>query len=439
LHPRRRKKNLLIIGSGGREHALGWKLRQSSRVKEVFFCPGNGGTENNITIDYSNLDKLIEFAGRNNCETIVGPESPLAEGIVDEFLKRRLRIFGPIKAAARLESSKAFSKRFMKKLGIRTAPFSVFSSYKDAEDYVGSQTEELVIKADGLAFGKGVFVCRTKKQAIQALRILMLDKKFSDSGNKVIVEKRQYGKEASYIAICDGNSFIPLAISKDNKRAYDNDKGPNTGGMGAYSPVEGMNKNLEAGIINDIMKPTIRGMKDLGSPFTGFLYAGLMLDSQNGLPYVLEFNTRMGDPECQALMVRMKSDLYPYIEAAIDKRLELMPPIRWKKESSVCVVMASKGYPGKHKSGQEIYGLNSFSSKSVVIFHAGTGREQSTGRLVTAGGRVLGVTASGQDLDAARKKVYDTVRRIGWGPGEEYYRTDIGKSLSSSLSSLGLL
>lgn len=432
MYPRRRKKNLLIIGSGGREHALGWKLRQSCIVKEVFFCPGNGGTENNITIDYSDINKLIQFAARNNCETIVGPESPLAEGIVDEFLKRRLRIFGPIRAAAKLESSKAFSKQFMKKLGILTAPFSVFSSYKDAEDYVRSQTEKLVIKADGLALGKGVFVCRTKKQAIQALRIIMLDKKFADSGNKVIVEKRLYGKEASYIAICDGNSFIPLAISKDNKRAYDNEKGPNTGGMGAYSPVEGMNKHLEAVIINDIIKPTISGMKGLGYPFTGFLYAGLMLDSQNGLPYVLEFNTRMGDPECQALMVRMKSDLYPYIEAAIDKRLELMHPIRWKKESSVCVVMASKGYPGKHKSGQEIYGLNSFSSKGVVVFHAGTRRE-STGRLITAGGRVLGVTSTGEDLDAARKKVYDAVRLIGWGPGEEYYRTDIGKSRSSTV------
>ena len=428
MHPRRSKKNLLIIGSGGREHALGWKLRQSCRVKETFFCPGNGGTENNISIDYSNPDKLIEFAARNNCETIVGPETPLAEGIVDEFLKKRLRIFGPVKAAAKLESSKAFSKRFMKKLGIRTAPFSVFSSYGEAEDYVRSQEEKLVIKADGLALGKGVFVCRTKKQAIQALRTLMLDKKFADSGNNIIIEKRLYGKEVSYIAICDGNSFIPLAISKDNKRAYDNDKGPNTGGMGAYSPVEGMNKNLEAEIINGIIKPTIAGMKGLGSPFTGFLYAGLMLDSQNGLPYVLEFNTRMGDPECQALMMRMKSDLYPYIEAAIDKRLECMSPVRWKKESSVCVVMASKGYPGKYKSGQEINGLNSFFSKNVVVFHAGTRRE-STGRLVAAGGRVLGVTASGQDLDAARKKAYDTVRSIWWGPGEEYYRTDIGKSL----------
>jgi phosphoribosylamine---glycine ligase len=430
LHPRRSKKNLLIIGSGGREHALGWKLRQSCRVKETFFCPGNGGTKDNIAIDYSNPDKLIEFAARNNCETIVGPETPLAEGIVDEFLKKRLRIFGPVKAAAKLESSKAFSKRFMKKLGIRTAPFSVFSSYGEAEDYVRSQEEKLVIKANGLALGKGVFVCRTKKQALQALRTLMLDKKFADSGNNVIIEKRLYGKEASYIAICDGNSFIPLAISKDNKRAYDNDKGPNTGGMGAYSPVEGINRNLEAEIINDIIKPTIAGMKGTGSPFTGFLYAGLMLDSQNGLPYVLEFNARMGDPECQALMMRMKSDLYPYIEAAIDKRLELVSPVRWKKESSVCVVMASKGYPGKYKSGQEIKGLNSFFSKHVVIFHAGT-RRDSTGRLVTAGGRVLGVTARGQDLDIARKEAYNTVRSIWWGPGEEYYRTDIGKPLSS--------
>lgn len=426
MRPIRRRKNLLIIGSGGREHALGWKLGQSERVQQVFYCPGNGGTENNISIDYSNLDKVTEFAAGNDCETIIGPESLLAEGIVDEFMKRNLRIFGPTKAAAQLEYSKAFSKRFMKKVGIRTAPFSVFSSYRDAEDHVKSQTESLVIKADGLASGKGVFVCRTQKQAIHALRVLMLEKKFADSGNKVIIENRLTGKEASYIVICDGNSFVPLAVSKDNKRAYDNDKGANTGGMGSYSPVEGIERDLEAQIINDIIEPTIRGMKHLGSPFMGFLYVGLMFDSQKGLPYVLEFNTRMGDPECQALVVRMRSDLYPYLEAAIDRRLDHMPPIKWKKESSVCVVMVSKGYPGKYKSGHEIHGLDSYTSKDVVIFHAGTRRE-STDRIVTAGGRVLGITATGQDLDVARKKVYDTVQRIGWGQGEQYYRTDIGK------------
>lgn len=425
MHPNRRKKNLLIIGSGGREHALGWKLRQSDCINKIFYCPGNGGTENNIQIDYSNFDKIMKFADGNKCETIVGPESPLANGIVDEFTKRGLRIFGPSKAAAKLESSKAFGKHFMEKNGIRTAPFAIFSSYRDAEDYVKSQTGKLVVKADGLASGKGVIVCRTRQQAIRALRVIMLDKKFADAGNKVVIENRLTGKEVSYIAICDGNSFVPLSTSKDHKRAYDNDRGANTGGMGSYSPVHSVDRNLEARIINDIIDPTIRGMKHLGTPITGFLYAGLMLDCQDELPYVLEFNVRMGDPECQALVVRMKSDFYPYIEAAIDRKLDHMPPIEWNKEASVCVVMASKGYPGKHNSDYEIYGLNSYPSQNVSIFHAGT-RKGPTGRLLTAGGRVLGVTASGQDIDSARKNAYKTVLKLGWGPGEEHYRTDIG-------------
>lgn len=430
MAPVGRKKNLLIIGSGGREHALGWKLGQSTGVKEVFFCPGNGGTENNVLIDYSDVDKLIKFAAENECDTIVGPEIPLAKGIVDQFLSGGLRIFGPKKAAAKLESSKAFSKHFMKKLGIRTAPFAVFSSYKDAKDYVKAQNNELVVKADGLAAGKGVFVCETQKRAIKALQALMLDRRFADSGRKVIIEKKLSGQEASYIVICDGNTFVPLAVSKDHKRVYDNDKGPNTGGMGSYSPVEGFDKNMEREIIKSVIQPTITGMKRLDSPFTGFLYAGLMIDKQNAIPYVLEFNTRMGDPECQSLMVRMDSDLYPYLQAGIDKRLHVMPPIRWKRQSSVCVVMASKGYPGKYRNGQEIYGLPSRAAQNVVIFHAGTKRELPN-HVVTAGGRVLCVSATGQNLDAARKKVYGTVRRINWGHGEEHYRRDIGKPSGS--------
>ncbi|MDW0314927.1 MAG: phosphoribosylamine--glycine ligase, partial [Nitrososphaeraceae archaeon] len=229
-----RKKNVLIIGSGGREHALGWKLGQSTRVKSVFFCPGNGGTENNVLIDGSDVDKLTKFAVENECDTIVGPEIPLEKGIVDQFLSRGLRIFGPKKAAAKLEYSKAFSKHFMKNLGIRTAPFAVFSSYKDAKDYVKAQNNELVVKADGLAAGKGVFVCETQMQALKALQTLMLEKRFEDSGRKVIIEKKLSGQEASYIVICDGNTFLPFAVSKDHKRVYDNDKGPNTGGMGSY-------------------------------------------------------------------------------------------------------------------------------------------------------------------------------------------------------------
>jgi phosphoribosylamine--glycine ligase len=241
----------------------------------------------------------------------------------------------------------------------------------------------------------------------------MLDKRFEDSGRKVIIEKKLSGQESSYIVICDGNTFVPFAVSKDHKRVYDDDRGPNTGGMGSYSPVDGFDKNMEMEVIKNIIQPTISGMNRLDSPFTGFLYAGLMIDKQDALPYVLEFNTRMGDPECQSLMVRMDSDLYPYIEAGIDKRLHAMPPIRWKAQSSVCVVMASKGYPGKYRNGQEIFGLPSRAIEDVAIFHAG--------------GRVLCVAATGQNLDAARKKAYATIRRIRWGHEEEHYRRDIGK------------
>jgi phosphoribosylamine---glycine ligase len=421
-----RKKNILIIGSGGREHALGWKLARSRMVKKVFYCPGNGGTKNNVAIDHLNYDKLIDSAAENDCETLVGPEEPLADGIVDQFLKRGLRIFGPTGAAAKLESSKVFSKQFMRRLDIKTPSFAVFTSYRDAEDYVRGQTHELVIKTEGLAAGKGVFVCRTQKQAIQALQVLMFDRKFEDSGNRVIAERKIQGKEASYIAICDGDSFVPLAISRDHKRACDGDAGPNTGGMGAYSPVENISENLEARIVNHIIKPTIRGMRELGSPFSGFLYAGLMLDSENGTPSVLEFNARMGDPECQSLMVRMGSDLYPYLDAAMDKRLHLMPPIKWKKQHSVCVVMASKGYPVKYTTGHRIYGLHSRVSNKVVIFHSGTSRKL-TRHITTAGGRVLSVTATGHNLSAARREAYTAVRTIKWGDGGEHYRTDIGK------------
>lgn len=420
-----KKKNILIIGSGGREHALGWKLARSRKVKRVFHCPGNGGTKNNLAIDYFDHSKLIEFASENDCETLVGPEGPLATGIVDQFLNCNLRIFGPNKVATKLESSKVFSKQFMQKAGIRTSPFVILSSYRDAEDYVKSQTRELVIKAEGLASGKGVFVCSTQKEAILALRSLMLDREFGESGDRIIIEEKIQGKEASFIAICDGNSFVPMAMSRDHKRACDGDTGLNTGGMGSYSPVGDISEDLEAEIANDIIKPTIRGMRESGTPFSGFLYAGLMLDSENGTPTVLEFNARMGDPECQSLMVRMDSDLYPYLDAAMDKKLLHMPPIKWKKQHSVCVVMASKGYPGKYNTGRQIHGLCSRLSDNVVIFHSGTIRE-STYRITNAGGRVLSVTATGRNLELARREAYQAVRKISWGRGEEYYRTDIG-------------
>lgn len=433
VHPLQssKKKSIFILGSGGREHALGWKLAQSRMVKRVLHCPGNGGTSNNVDIDYFDHKKLTEFAAANDCDTIVGPEGPLAVGIVDQFLENNLRIFGPRKAAARLESSKVFSKKFMQKAGIKTPTFVVLSSYRDAEDYVRSQTDDLVIKAEGLAAGKGVFICRTREQAFQALRSLMLDREFGESGDRIIVESRIKGKEASYIAICDGNSFIPLAICRDHKRACDGDTGPNTGGMGSYSPVDEINENLGVKIANDIIEPTIRGMREMGSPFLGFLYAGLMLDSEDQTPNVLEFNVRMGDPECQSLMVRMDSDLYAYLDAAMDRRLNDMPPIKWKKEYSVCVVMVSKGYPGKYSTGHPIQGLSSDPSRKAVIFHSGTRRE-SNQQITSSGGRVLSVTATGQSLEAARKEAYGTVRKITWGKREEFYRTDIGVAPANS-------
>jgi phosphoribosylamine---glycine ligase len=421
-----KKKNILILGSGGREHALGWKLAQSRIVKQVLYCPGNGGTSNNVDFDYSDHKKLIKFAAEKDCDTIVGPEGPLAAGIVDQFLKSHLRVFGPSKAAARLESSKVFSKQFMHRLGIKTPTFVILSSYKDAEDYVKSQTHDLVIKAEGLAAGKGVFICHTQQQAIHALRSLMLEREFGESGDRIIVERKIKGREASYIAICDGNSFVPLAMSRDHKRACDGDTGPNTGGMGSYSPLDDISQNIEVEIANNIIEPTIRGMRDMGSPFLGFLYAGLMLEGEDGTPNVLEFNVRMGDPECQSLMVRMDSDLYAYLDAAMDRKLHGMPPIRWKKEHSVCVVMASKGYPGKYSTGHPVLGLTSDRSRKVVIFHSGTRRE-STQRITNASGRVLSVTAIGRNLEAAKKEAYRAVRKITWGKQEEYYRTDIGE------------
>ena len=420
-----RKKNILIIGSGAREHALGWKLNQSNQIKQIFFCPGNGGTARNVNISYANTDKLIEFAKQSECDTIVGPENPLAEGVVDAFLKEGLRIFGPKKAAARLESSKEFSKNFMKKYGIPTPPFHTFSSYSDAKDYIRSQSGKLVVKADGLASGKGVFVCSDKEQTIEAVDVLMLQRKFGDAGNKVIIEKWLSGEEVSYIGICDGDTLVPLATSKDHKRALNNDSGPNTGGMGSYSPSIAIDEDMNHKIMKDIMERTVSGMKREGVPFKGFLYAGLMIDKDNRCPNVLEFNARMGDPECQTLMIRMESDLYEYIEAAMEGRLHTMPCIKWKKQFSVCVVMAAKGYPGKYRTGDIIHGLNSEYTNSVVAFHAGT-KKNSKNRLMTAGGRVLCVTATGQNLAQARNSVYSAVRHIHWGQREEYYRTDIG-------------
>lgn len=421
------KSDVLIVGSGGREHALGWKISQSSHVGKIYFAPGNGGTSENIGINHNDIDKLVAFArGRESLVTIVGPEEPLSLGIVDAFSNEGLKIFGPTKRAAMLESSKAYAKEFMREAGIPTAPFAVFTEVAKARDYVLGRNMPLVVKADGLAAGKGVVVCDDAEQAMVAIDSMMVKREFGAAGDKVVIEERLEGEEASFIAICDGKSLIPLASTQDHKRVFDGDKGSNTGGMGAYSPAPVIDSDLHDRIVKDVMDPAIRTMKQRGAPFKGFLYAGIMVDEKTNKAAVLEFNARMGDPECQPLLVRMKSDLFEYIDAAISQRLDQMPPIEWRSETAVCVVMASRGYPGKYEKGKVIEGLESSLGADVMVFHAGTARD-SQNRVVTNGGRVLGVTALGRDAAHAVDNAYSAARKIRWGENDHHYRTDIGR------------
>ncbi|HEY9406325.1 MAG TPA: phosphoribosylamine--glycine ligase [Nitrososphaera sp.] len=419
--------NVLIVGFGSREHAIGWKISQSKHVGKIYFAPGNGGTSENIDIKHNDIDKLLSFAKRqSNLLTIVGPEEPLSLGIVDAFEKEGLRIFGPRKEPARLETSKAFAKEFMRDIGIRTPKFEIFTDPEKAKDYVIKQSGPLVIKANGLAAGKGVVVCDSTDQAIAAIENMLTKNEFGAAGTKVVIEERLSGEEVSIIALCDGKTVMPLVPSQDHKRIFDDDKGPNTGGMGAYSPAPVIDSDLHEEIVKDVMEPAVIAIKNRGTPFKGFLYAGIMLDKTTRKPYVLEFNARMGDPECQPIMMRMKSDLYDYIDAAVDGRLELMPQIEWRDQTAVCVVMAARGYPGSYEKGKVIEGLNSDFGPHVMVFHAGTTRD-SQGRIVTNGGRVLGVTALGEDATTAIDNAYSAVRKIRWGKDEQYYRRDIAR------------
>jgi phosphoribosylamine---glycine ligase len=419
--------NVLIVGFGSREHALGWKVAQSKHVSKIYFAPGNGGTSENIDIKHNDIDKLVSFAKRqSNLLTVVGPEEPLSLGIVDAFEKEGLYIFGPRKLPARLETSKAFAKEFMHDAGIRTPEFAIFSDPEKAKDYVVRQSRPQVIKADGLAAGKGVVVCDGVDQAIAVIESMMIKKEFGPAGSKIVIEERLSGEEVSFITLCDGKTIMPLAPSQDHKRLFNDDKGPNTGGMGAYSPPPVIDSNLHEKIVRDVMQPAMTAMRNRGTPFKGFLYAGIMVDENTKEPYVLEFNVRMGDPECQPIMMRMKSDLYEYVDAAVDGRLESMPQIQWKSQTAVCVIMAAKGYPGSYEKGKVIEGLNSEFRPHVMIFHAGTARD-SQGRVVTNGGRVLAVTALGEDVRRAIDNAYSAVRKIRWGENDHYYRTDIAR------------
>jgi len=409
-----------VIGSGGREHSLSWKLSQSSKVEKVYTAPGNGGTENNVPIPVDRIEDLAEFAQKNNCFTVVGPEAPLALGIVDLFEEKNLKIFGPNKKAALLESSKIWAKNFMTRNNIPAAKFEIFDDSKKATDYVKSINHPVVVKADGLAAGKGVIVCNSTAEALSAIDTILVKKTFGEAGNRIIIEDRIDGIEASYISLSDGNFAISMATSQDHKRIYDNDMGPNTGGMGAYSPTPLIDESLGKKIQEKIIDKTIDAMKNEGASFKGFLYAGVMIKDNE--PCVLEYNVRMGDPECQPIMMRMDSDLYDYLLASTTGTLSSLPPISWKNQSAVCVVLASKGYPEAYPKNEEISGLD-FSSDETFVFHAGTKNEND--KVLTNGGRVLGVTALGDSLQQAISNAYSAADKVNWS--NKYSRQDIGK------------
>ena len=418
--------NVLVVGSGGREHALSWKLSTSEQVDQVYTAPGNGGTLKNTPISVDDIDGLVKFAQEKNCFTVIGPEAPLAAGIVDEFHAHNLSVFGPSKNAAQLESSKIWAKEFMKRNYIPTAEFEIFDNAQKAKDFVKSYEKPVVIKADGLAAGKGVIVCDNNNEAFDAIDTILTKKTFGDAGSKIIIEERIDGVEASYIALCDGKIAIPMATSQDHKRIFDNDKGPNTGGMGAYSPTPIINDKLSSVIQEKIIDKTINAMNQEGVEFRGFLYAGIMI--KDGNPYVLEYNVRMGDPECQPILMRLDSDLYSYLKAASDGKLNELPKISWKNEYSVCVVLASKGYPQSYPKDEIISGFDHISSNSFV-FHAGTKKQD--GKILSNGGRVLGVTALGETLQDAIDNAYASCEKIHWN--NKYQRNDIGKKGLSNL------
>jgi phosphoribosylamine--glycine ligase len=417
---------VLVVGGGGREHALCWKIAQSPLLKKLYCAPGNGGIgeiAENVPINAEDLGGLLNFAKSEGIDlTVVGPEAPLVKGLVDLFEKEGLKVFGPNKLAAEIEGSKAFAKTFMKKYGIRTAPFEVFDDPQKAKRYVLESGRPLVVKASGLAAGKGTFVCESVEEALNAIEEIMVKKAFGEAGSKVVIEEKLEGFEVSYMVVSDGENAIPLSPSQDHKRLLDGDMGPNTGGMGAYSPVPFLTSELEERILKEVMIPTIRGLKEEGRPYRGLLYGGLMIDKEKN-PWVLEFNCRFGDPETQPLMVRMEGDLLEIMLCCLEGKLNQVR-LQWSDQPAVCVVMAQKGYPGSYEKGKEIKGLEeAVRMKEVWVFHAGTIKRN--GKFYTSGGRVLGVTARGKDFEEAIKRAYEAVEKISWEG--VYYRKDIGK------------
>jgi len=414
---------ILVVGGGGREHAIAWKLSQSTLVKKIYAAPGNAGIADLgdcVEISSEDIKGLADFAEKNSIDlTVVGPELPLILGIVDEFEKRNLKILGPRKEAALIEGSKVFAKEFMKKYHIPTASFKIFEKKEEAIDFIRSSEFPLVIKADGLAAGKGAFVVEDLRSAEEAVEKVMVEKIFGEAGNRVVVEDFLTGEEVTILAFTDGKTILPMVSSQDHKRIYDGDRGPNTGGMGAYAPTLMVNDRLMKKITEEILEQAIFGLNREGRVFKGVLYAGLMITEMG--PKVMEFNCRFGDPETQVVLPLLESDLAETFFSIIEEELELQD-VNWKDDSSVCVVLASGGYPDKYEKGKDIFGLNRVSDSGVVIFHAGT--KKVGDKIVTNGGRVLGITAFDKTMQGALTKAYSAVDKIKFEGMQ--YRHDIG-------------
>jgi len=415
---------ILVIGSGGREHALAWRLSQGARIQKVYVAPGNAGTalENNLeNVALDNIDDLLAFAQREKIYlTVVGPEAPLAAGVVDAFRKAGLKIFGPTKAAAQLESSKDFAKAFMARHKIPTAPYQTFSDAPGAHAYVDKHGAPIVIKADGLAAGKGVVVAMTPDEAHQAIDMMLSGNQLGEAGARVVIEEFLTGEEASFIVMVDGKHVLPLATSQDHKRLLDGDLGPNTGGMGAYSPAPVVTPEIHARVLREVIQPVVKGMEKEGMPYTGFLYAGLMIDPQGGIK-VLEFNCRLGDPEAQPILLRLKTNLLTLVDHAVNGTLDKVE-VEWDRRTALAVVLAATNYPGTPRKGDEITGLPIQASDDARVFHAGTALRD--GKVVTSGGRVLCVTALGDSVKIAQRRAYQLADEIRFDGSQ--MRRDIG-------------
>ena len=412
---------IFVVGGGGREHAIIWKLRQNKNIGEIHCAPGNGGISELakcIPISATDVNVLADYAQNERFDlVIVAPDDPLYMGLVDTLTNLGIRTFGPTKLAAEIEGSKVYAKELMKKYGIPTADYDVFTSFDNAAEFIKNHELPVVVKADGLALGKGVIICNTKEEAIDALKLIMIDKAFGDAGSRVVIEEFIEGPEVSVLSFCDGNTILPMASAQDHKRAFDGDAGPNTGGMGTFSPSPKYTPEIQLLVEESIIKPTVDALNAEGRPFKGIIFFGLML-TKNG-PKLLEYNARFGDPEAQVVLPRLKNDLLDIIQSCIDGTLDKIA-LEWTSDSAVCVVMASGGYPGSYKKGELIEGLDDV--KSSIVFHAGTRKTED--EFYTNGGRVLGVTALGRDISEARDKAYTDVNRIKFTGAQ--YRNDIG-------------